>query len=309
MADHDKAFKELLITFFPEFVDLFLPDVSQYLDKPSIVFLDKELFTDSSRYEADVVVRARFKHEDSFFLIHTEAQAQHQANFPRRLFDYFSRLHARYDLPVYPIALLSFDSPKTVQPSEYVVSFPDREVLRFNYTVIQLNRLSWQPYINQLNPVAAALVPTMKIALQDRPRVKLKCEQLAFLLNLDWAKLRIISGFIETYLALTSEEQKKYEKERSKLPKPQQEAIMAFEPIWKQEGIQQGRREGRQEGRREGMVELVRKLLTLRLGVVDPLTLDRVQKLATEQIEALSAALFDFKTAADLEQWLQLQEQ
>jgi hypothetical protein len=31
--DHDRLFKELLSVFFFDFVDLFLPDVSAYVDK------------------------------------------------------------------------------------------------------------------------------------------------------------------------------------------------------------------------------------------------------------------------------------
>lgn len=56
MIDHDHLFKELLTTFFLEFVDLFLPEVSSYLERQSLVFLDKEVFTDvtsGDRYEAD----------------------------------------------------------------------------------------------------------------------------------------------------------------------------------------------------------------------------------------------------------------
>lgn len=46
MIDHDRLFKELLTTFFIEFVDLFAPDMSEYLEPDSITFLDKELFID-----------------------------------------------------------------------------------------------------------------------------------------------------------------------------------------------------------------------------------------------------------------------
>ena len=44
--DHDRIFKELLTTFFVEFVEAFLPDVAAYLEPESLVFLDKEVFTD-----------------------------------------------------------------------------------------------------------------------------------------------------------------------------------------------------------------------------------------------------------------------
>jgi len=46
MIDHDRLFKELLTAFFWEFIDLFLPEVAVYLDRDSITFVDKEIFTD-----------------------------------------------------------------------------------------------------------------------------------------------------------------------------------------------------------------------------------------------------------------------
>jgi hypothetical protein len=42
--DHDRLFKELLDRFFLEFIDLFLPSVSAFLDRSSLVPLDKEIF-------------------------------------------------------------------------------------------------------------------------------------------------------------------------------------------------------------------------------------------------------------------------
>lgn len=88
MIDHDRLFKELLRAFFVEFLDLFLPDVRNYLDPDSLVFLDKEVFTDitaGERYEADLVVKTQFRGEPSCFLIHVEHQAQAEVEFGRRM--------------------------------------------------------------------------------------------------------------------------------------------------------------------------------------------------------------------------------
>ena len=96
MVNHDRLFKELLQEFFAEFIDLFLPEVSEYLDKSSVTFIDKEIFTDVTagvRHEADLVVKARFKDTNSFFLIHVKTQAQPEDEFPERMFSYFARLH------------------------------------------------------------------------------------------------------------------------------------------------------------------------------------------------------------------------
>jgi len=41
--DHDRLFKELLTTFFVEFLDLFFPALVQDLHRESLEFLDKEV--------------------------------------------------------------------------------------------------------------------------------------------------------------------------------------------------------------------------------------------------------------------------
>ncbi len=135
--DHDANFKRLLTTFFHEFVALFLPEVSAYLDPTTPVeFLDKEIFTDltsGERREVDLIAKVRFRDQDAFFLIHVENQASTRPNFPRRMFRYFAWLHEKYDLPVYPIALLSYDAPQRPEPDQYQVAFPDTTV--YNSTI------------------------------------------------------------------------------------------------------------------------------------------------------------------------------
>ncbi len=37
--DHDRLFKELISTFFVEFIELFFPQLIDYLDRESITFL------------------------------------------------------------------------------------------------------------------------------------------------------------------------------------------------------------------------------------------------------------------------------
>ncbi len=112
--DHDRLFKELLSHFFVEFVDLFFPELGQYLDREAaIVSLDKEVFTDvtlGETHEVDLLMKARVRGEDAFFLIHVENQSTAQSEFPKRMFRYFARLTEKYDLPVYPVVVFSYDS-------------------------------------------------------------------------------------------------------------------------------------------------------------------------------------------------------
>ena len=94
-----------------------------------------------------LVVQARLRNQDSFFLVHIENQSQPEVEFGRRMFHYFARVHEKYALPVYPIALFSFDKPQRQEPQTYRVEFRDWSVLAFNYRVIQLNRLNWRDFL------------------------------------------------------------------------------------------------------------------------------------------------------------------
>ena len=176
--DHDRLFKELLTVFFVDFLKVFCPALAEHLDPGSVEFLDKELFTDvthGDRHEADLVAKARFRGQPLGFLIHIEPQARHQVDFRERMFTYFARFHEKYGLPVYPIAVFSFQTPKQQEPDEYRIDFPDLAVLSFRFRVVQLNRLEWQDFEKQTNPAVAALMANMHRGPKEEARVKLAC--------------------------------------------------------------------------------------------------------------------------------------
>jgi predicted transposase YdaD len=299
MVDHDRLFKELLSTFFVEFIELFLPDVMAYLEPHSVTFLDKEVFTDvtaGERYETDLLVQAQFQGEPSFFLIHVENQAKAQANFGKRMFRYFARLSQKYDLPIYPVVVFSFDQPKQAAASQFRVEFPEFRVLEFNYRVIQLNRLNWRDYLGQANPVASALMAKMQIAPEDRPQVKAQCLRLLVTLRLDPARMQLISGFVDTYLNLTESEEQAFQEELGRIEPEAQEQVMQIVTSWMRTGIEQGRREGE--------VSIVMRLLKRKVGELDPEVEAQVRNLPDSQLEELSEALLDFLHMRDLTDWL-----
>ncbi len=132
-------------------------------------------------------------------LLHVENQATPQTDFPKRMFRYFAHLTEKYDLPVYPVVIFSYDAPTRPEPKQYRVAFPDKTVLRFDYTVIQLSRLLWRRFVRQANPVANALMAKMNMATKERPKVKLECLRLLATLKLP-PRSKLIGGFIDSYL-------------------------------------------------------------------------------------------------------------
>ena len=129
-------------------------------------------------------------------------------------------------MPVYPIALFSYDIPQRPEPNFHQVSFPECKVLKFNYRVIQLNRLNWGDFLNQQNLVASALMAKMNIASEERPRVKLECLRLLATLRLDPARMKLISGFIDTYLRLNVEEERLFQADINTIEPSEQEVVM-----------------------------------------------------------------------------------
>lgn len=307
MVDHDRLFKELISTFFLEFIELFLPRVRAYIDGGFLEFLDKEIFsgvTSGERHEVDLVAKVRFKGDETFFLVHVENQAQPSANFAKRMHSYFARLHDKYGLPVYPIGLFTYPAPTKKQGCVYRVRFPDRDVLTFRFEGIQLNQLDWRRFARRRNPVAVALMSRMNIAPKDRPRVRLACVRLLATLKLDRAKTQVILGILDTYLRLNEQEQTKYQAALERIAPAEKEKVMEVTLVWKEEGRLEGLEQGLEQGRRK-LSSVIAKTIDRQLGPLEPAVLDQIRQLSYADLESLGDAMSDFTSSQDLARWLQ----
>ena len=304
MVDHDRLFKQLLTTFFLEFLDLFAPELAQQVEPQSLEFMDKETFTDAvagDHHIVDLLARVRVRGLPGCVLVHVEPQARENdmKKFPQRMFRYFAGLEARHpDVPIYPVAVLSFDRPP--QPDRYGMELPGLKVLEFRFRRIQLNQLSWREYVRHHNPVAVAFMSRMRIAARDRWRVKLECVRLLLRLRLDRAKTRLVSVFVDTYLNLDSRERRLLDKELKAMPVEERDYALELTTSWKEEG----RTEGLEEGRRR-TATLVLRQLRRRVGIASKALGARVEGLPIDQLERLADDLLDFTAHSDLERWLE----
>jgi Domain of unknown function (DUF4351) len=305
--DHDQLFKQLLTTFFLEFLELFTPEFFAAIDPASLEILPLEYFTDidaGERKAMDVIIRVNLLGRPNApassrvsVVVNCEHQSTTKADFNRRLFFYFAQLHRKYLQPVYPIALFSFDEPYRSEKASYQVRVPGLQVMDFNFLTIQLNRLDWRAFLTQRNPVAAALMAKMKIDPADRPKVKVECLRMIASLKLDKARTFLISGFIDNYLQLTPVEKQQFQVEVAKIKLPtERENVMELTTSWKEEGIVQGRESATRI--------IVSKQLTRKFGNLSPELLARVNGLSIDRVEALAEDLLDFTSVGDLERWL-----
>lgn len=146
--------------------------------------------------------------------------------------------------------------------------------------------------MSQSNPVASALMAKMNIAPEERPRVKLECLRLLATLRLDPARMKLISGFIDTYLRLNAEEEQLFQAQISTIESSQREVVMEIVTSWMEQGMQQGE------------VALIMRQLNRRFGGVTSEVEARIRSLSIEQLENLAEALLDFSNASDLAAWL-----
>ena len=141
----------------------------------------------------------------------------------------------------------------------------------------------------------------MNIAPEDRRQVKFECLRLMATLRLDRAKMQLISGFVDTYLQLSAEEEALLRAEIGRMEPTEQEVVMEIVTSWMREGIEQGLQQGRQEGE----VAIILRLLNRRIGTVDLQLQEHIRRLSLTQLEDLAEALLDFSNEADLVAWLQ----
>lgn len=211
------------------------------------------------------------------------------------MFHYFARLTEDHDLPVYPIALLSYDKPRNLELDVYRVEFPDKVVLEFRFTVIQLNRMKWRDFLRHDNPVASALMAKMGVAEHERVQVKKECLRMIARLKLDPAKTQLLSGFVDTYLELTAQEERQFQAAIRELPQKEREETMEIVTSWMRQGLQQGLQRER---------DLILRLLELRIGPLSARSRSRIEKLSQDKLEKLAEALLNFSRPSDLTRWL-----
>ncbi|MDG0791639.1 Rpn family recombination-promoting nuclease/putative transposase [Cohnella ginsengisoli] len=166
MAPHDEAFKKLLQTFFKEFIQLFFPELDEWIDYSHSRLLMQELLVDIVGAEArqlDLLMETKLKGQDAYILFHLEPQSYRDPKFVERMYIYFSRLFEKYRTAhklIVPIAIFTGDGMKN-EPDTLSMALPWLEILRFRMLKLELGQQDWRRFIGSDNPVAAALLAKM----------------------------------------------------------------------------------------------------------------------------------------------------
>ncbi len=253
--DHDRLFKELIQTFFEEFIVLFFPAMHEHIDFRHVSFLSEELFTDvtaGEKYRVDLLVETKLKGEDGLVVVHIENQSYVQPSFPERMFIYFSRLFEKYRKNIVPIAVFSYDTIRD-EPATFTLQFPFGHVLDFRFFTVELRKQNWRNYIRNDNPIAAALLSKMGYTESERVELKKQFLRMLVRLELDEAKQRLLFGFFETYVKLSDEEERRLRSEVNEMETKEKDKVMELIISYEQQGMKQGMKRLVQTMAKKGM--------------------------------------------------------
>lgn len=246
---HDLLFKDLIQTFFKEFIDIFFPDVHRHIDYHHTRMLSEEMHTDlheGGTRRLDVVVETKLKGEDSIIIIHVEPQSYRLPEFNERMFHYYNLLYNKYRKPIVPIAVLNPDKTRD-EPVTFTQAFPFFHIL--NFLKLELRKKNWRDYIKSDNPAAAALLSKMCYTNEERVEVKKEFLRMLVRMQLNSAKEYLIYGFFESYLDLNEKEEEKLREEIGKID----DGVKVMELTISYE------EKGKKEGKQEVAIEMLRK--------------------------------------------------
>jgi hypothetical protein len=278
--EHDRLFKTLLRAFFPGFLGLVVPDLTERLDASRASFLDKELLAEEptgGKREADLLARVPVRN-DGVLLVHVEVEARANARqMPQRLRAYAGRIQAAYGEQVLSILVNVKGGPAGVRSMTLENGLSSPELSLFRYVVFGLARCSGEVFLARPEPVGWALAALMSRGQASRPAYKLACQKRILTARLSGARRTLLLDFVEAYLELTPSEATEYKI----LSRRNRRGTRAMWMTWSEKQKAAGKKEGLKEGKSEGARSVLLHLLNQRFG---PLP-ERVQR----QVEAISS--------------------
>ncbi len=304
--DHDRLFKAVLQEYFQNFLQLFFPDLEARLDFETLLFQDKELFTNlpqGIRREVDIVAKIEsYKQSPEVVLVHIEIESDWNRAFAERMYEYHSMLWLLYRAPVVPIVVYLRGGREGLTEEEYRLSHPVKEYMHFSYYSIRLAKRDAGEYLMKGTPLAAALA-----ALMDRRKVRepliLRASMLKQVEESEGndAQKFLLLHVIDSYFTLTAGQKKNFS---NLLLNKEYREVRKMVVTWADEIAEKARAEGLEKGRQTGLIsgkrEAVLKLLTTKFGPLPEHATLRLH--AMESLDDLDACLDRVLTAKSLEE-------
>ncbi len=292
--DYDSPWKDILETYFRDFVTFFFPDVAQEIDwDRGYVFLDKEFQkvvrdAELGRRFADKLAQVwRENGDEAWVLTHVEVQGQYESGFSKRIFVYNYRIFGRYEKPVASLVVLADERPKW-RPDSYSHELWGCKV-SIEFPVVKLADYGkrWEELEKSNNPFALAVMAHLKTQetrhdAEARKRWKVRLIRMLYERGYGREDIINIFRFIDWIMRLPEEAEEDFWQE-----------ICQYEEEKKMQYVTTGER----IGFRRGMLEAIELGLSLKFGddVLD--IMSEMQKI--KDVERLRKIKDAIKTAKD----------
>lgn len=285
MPGHDQLAKDLVRTFFRDFLGLAAPEAAGRLRLEEASFVDTQSSTDwpaGRRREMDLLARVpSIAPGQKPVLVHVEVERQARTRMRLRMWLYYMQLRLRHDLLVVPILFnLKGGTPGVSRPL-LAEGFDDSETARFRFRSFSVSGCRAEEYLERPEPLAWALAALMRPGRWSRAEHRMTCMRRIAAADLSDLQRFLLANCVETYLQLSRQDAAEYERLAQRAEN--REAI-AMEMTWADKMIHKGLVQGRAEGRAEAVENLravVLHQLEQRFGPLPERARRRVERLRT----------------------------
>jgi len=119
-------------------------------------------------------------------------------------------------------------------------------------------------------------------------------------MELDLARMTLLTGFFETYLRLDETEEKQLEEEMGKMDEKEANRMIEITTSWEEKGRVKGKTEGIVEGQANILVRLLKKKFSNMSVEME----NQVRSLPAEKLQELAEAIFDLETIEEVRAFL-----
>jgi hypothetical protein len=277
---YDERLKELLQTFFAEFMESFFPEFAARLDLTRVSFLNKEAFTaigSGGPQIMDLVAETPLKDGSGseMVLILVELAGRRRPLTPKQLYDYYALLRRDHQLPVIPILVYVTGGKGKERWEEYREGAVGFSFVIFQYPRLRLRSLKAAEHARSGSPLECALAPLMDRRGTDLPALKIASMEGIARGGLPGGKAWLLSNFVNTYLPLSGEAEEQYQallgQEEHQMAK-----LIDYE-TWVAQNEARGEARGRATGHVEAKREDIIAVLETRFAPVPEEWVQRVE--------------------------------
>lgn len=323
MTGHDKLFKDLFRSFFPELLHLAHPNLAaRWFSEPgsaALTFLDKEVhLPGGQRREVDLLAEIPSSLEEGEFRVHLEIERQYRSEIGLRIWHYSLQLHLHFASPVLSIVVFLHGGPAGPRWIDRTQEVSGERIHHFRYLSFGLSRLPAEALLDRPEPLAWALAALARPGKLGRARLKLELLRKIASASIEEGERFLLTNCVETYLELKGRTAEEYAALCAAQRTPEVETMRLtwaeqMEAEYRQrgledglqqgleKGIQKGLQKGLREGRQEGVRNTLLRLLAKRFGDVSPAVRKRIEAIeSAEELGGLVDRILEIRSIEEL---------